>query len=134
MRTFRVAASPMSRRSCLSSNPSLRTIFNVDVLTLESDLGGPAAGRVRALSSGLTSGRAVDGPVADSVARIAARGTCADGRLDFLRNVSLDRFLDQTEVSAERRRSVLSGYFAPGSDFREPLICSLLTTGSASRP
>lgn len=33
--------------------------------------------------------------------------------------------LDQTDVGAARRRSVLAGYFAPGSDFREGLLRSL---------
>jgi hypothetical protein len=37
--------------------------------------------------------------------------------------------LDQVDVGPERRLSVLGGYFAPGSDFREKLIDSL-TSGA----
>lgn len=34
--------------------------------------------------------------------------------------------LDQTDVGPERRRAVLGGYLAPGTDFREGLLDSLL--------
>lgn len=34
--------------------------------------------------------------------------------------------LDQTDAGAGPRRALLAGYFAPGTDFREPLIRSLL--------
>jgi len=36
-----------------------------------------------------------------------------------------DLLLDRTDIGAEQRRSVLAGYFAPGSDFRDGLIRSL---------
>jgi hypothetical protein len=42
------------------------------------------------------------------------------------RSAGGERLLDQTDVGPERRLSVLGGYFAPGSDFREGLIRSLL--------
>lgn len=35
--------------------------------------------------------------------------------------------LDQTDNGEDPRRTLLAGYFAPGTDFREPLIRSLLT-------
>lgn len=34
--------------------------------------------------------------------------------------------LDQTDEGASHRRALLAGYFAPGTDFREPLVRSLL--------
>ena len=37
-----------------------------------------------------------------------------------------DTLLDQTDVGPERRLSLLGGYFAPETDFREPLVDSLL--------
>jgi hypothetical protein len=37
--------------------------------------------------------------------------------------------LDQVDVGPERRQSVLGGYFAPGTDFREKLIDSLASGG-----
>ncbi len=42
------------------------------------------------------------------------------------RSAGGERLLDQTDVGPERRLSVLGGYFAPDSDFREGLIRSLL--------
>lgn len=36
-----------------------------------------------------------------------------------------ERLLDRTDVGVEHRRSVLAGYFAPGSEFREGLLRSL---------
>jgi hypothetical protein len=44
--------------------------------------------------------------------------------------------LDQTEIDAARRQSVLAGYFAPGSDFRDGLMESFFSgqAGSAERP
>lgn len=50
---------------------------------------------------------------------------------DSLRTVYLDSdggtLLDQVDVGPERRLSVLGGYFAPGSLFRDKLIDSLLS-------
>lgn len=37
-----------------------------------------------------------------------------------------DVLLDRTDVGADQRRSVLAGYFAPGSDFRDGLVRSLV--------
>ncbi|HZO15279.1 MAG TPA: hypothetical protein VFB62_18525 [Polyangiaceae bacterium] len=46
-----------------------------------------------------------------------------------LRTVMVDshgkEMLDQTDAGADSRLAMLSGYFAPGSDFRKPLIESL---------
>jgi hypothetical protein len=37
-------------------------------------------------------------------------------------------FVDQTDRGSGPRRALLGGYFAPGTDFREPLIRSLLSS------
>jgi len=39
-----------------------------------------------------------------------------------------DTLLDQTDVGPDRRLTFLGGYFAPETDFREPLVESLLDT------
>ncbi len=53
-------------------------------------------------------------------------------RGDSLRTVYIsavgDTLFDQTDVGSHRRLAVLGGYFAPGSDFREGLVESLLET------
>lgn len=53
-------------------------------------------------------------------------------RGDSLRTVYIsaagDTLLDQSDEGAHRRLAVLGGYFAPGSDFREGLVDSLLDT------
>lgn len=165
-----------------------KTLFNVDVLWLTVRIRGDAAERLRDLDRG---GELTDA-MADSVAWIAAHARCGGVRLDFVRDVSLDRYfdatrsslgaarkagfitaetqefvssslpewyefiegrgvrdrdrmiyrirgdtlrieyhgadgdllLDRTDVGARRRRALLGGYFAPGSDFRERLIRS----------
>lgn len=170
-----------------------RTIFQVDVLTLTVRIEGDRGVRLREL----TRTRSLSEETADSVARIATEADRARARLDFLRDVSLDRFLeavressraaeragfisretydridrslpgwyaflrgrglkegdrmtyridgdtlvtryrsaegelllDQTDVGPARGRSVLAGYFAPGSDFRQGLIRSLFRDG-----
>lgn len=58
-------------------------------------------------------------------------------RGDTLRTVYVGRdgdiLLDQVDVGPERVGSVLGGYFAAGSDFREPLLRSLAAGGSAGK-
>ncbi len=63
------------------------------------------------------------------------------GYPDRLRTVLVssagDVLLDQTDRGAWPRRTLLAGYFAPGTDFREPLVRSLLesqASGARSRP
>lgn len=189
-------AAVWSQPSCFGSGEPVRmemllekTIFRIDVLELRVRIGGEAGDRLRDLARGGES----TAERADSVARIAAGATCAQARLDFVRDVSLDRFLDairessraareagliepdtyalidrslpqwyafldgrgvqegdrmtyrirgdtlgiqyrgdegellldRTDVDAARRRSVLAGYFARGSDFRRGLVDSL---------
>ncbi len=52
------------------------------------------------------------------------------GYPDRLRTVLVSNsgevLLDQTDQGASHRRALLAGYFAPGTDFREPLVRSLL--------
>lgn len=59
-------------------------------------------------------------------------------RGDTLRTVYLgfdgEVLLDQTDIGPERRLSVLGGYFAPGSEFRRPLIHSFLFGRSGRQP
>lgn len=56
-------------------------------------------------------------------------------RVDTLRTVYVgadgDVLLDQVDVGPERRLAVLGGYFAPGSDFREGLVASVLAAREA---
>lgn len=182
--TAQQAEAPLTMRMLLEA-----TIFRIDVLTLEVHIAGATADRIRTLTgSGGRTEQAVD-----SVSDLAADATRAYARLDFLRDISLDRFLgavrenadraaeadyidpetaafiqaslpewyaflegrgieegdrmeyfirgdtltvhyasasdsllmNQTDVGPERRRSVLGGYFAPGSDFRDGLLDDL---------
>ena len=167
-----------------------RTIFSVDVLTLDVRLGPSTAGRIEKL---LTRSRQLGG-LTDSVAAAALEATDVLARIEFHRDVGLGRFLggirdnlrratragivtpaqyrrisadlphwysflavrdirsgdrmyqrvrsdtlrtvyvgaggdlllDQVDVGPERRLAVLGGYFAPGSDFREGLVASVL--------
>lgn len=176
-----------------------KTLFRVDVLTLDVRLGVEATRRVEALLDGAgPNGGGVDGDrLRDSLAAVALDARDVWARIEFQRDVSLDRFLggvrdnlreatragviqpvtfhaisdalprwyafladrgirtgdemyyrirgdslhtvyvgtdgtvllDQVDVGPERRQSVLGGYFAPGTDFREKLIDSLASGG-----
>lgn len=165
-----------------------KTIFSVDVLWLSVRIDGSVAGPLGDLGR-----RERTEERGDSVATLAVDARCATARLDFVRDVSLDRFLgairestraarkadfigeeifrtidgnladwyaflegrgvadgdrmtyrirgdtlnirfrtaegelllDRTDVGEAAARSVLAGYMAPGSDFREGLIRSL---------
>jgi len=172
-----------------------RTIFKVDVLTLEVRFGTATAARIERL---LASPGGREG-LADSVANAVLAADDALARLEFQRHVRLDQFLDgirdnlrlatragilspaefrsissdlpdwyaflsergirsgdrmhqrvrsdtlrtvyvgaegdllldQVDVGPERRLAVLGGYFAPGSDFREGLVASVLDVRDA---
>ena len=199
-------AAPLAAQStCLARGSSVqmqtlleKTIFNVDVLWLTLQLGGTTGERLRTISSE----RSLSDEVADSVASIAVDAECAVAQLDFVRDISRDRFLDglrdsarkaweaslldeetyrfiedassewypflrdrgvrdgdrmtyrirgdtlhieyrapdgevlmdDTDVGAGRSRSVLAGYFAPGSDFRDGLMEALFRDDEASSP
>ncbi len=166
-----------------------KTIFKVDVLTLDIWLGPWETARL----DSLLAGREFSRSLADSVAAVALDSRNVWARIEFQRGVSLDQFLggirenlrdaekvgivtheeyeaivtslprwyafladrrihsgdqmfyrirgdtlhtvfrsaegenllDQVDVGPERRLSVLGGYFAPNSDFREKLVKSL---------
>lgn len=166
-----------------------KTIFQVDVLTLDIRFGAEASARL----DSLVAGRAYSGGLADSVAAIALDARDVWAHIVFKRNVSLNQFLggvrrnldrarkdgivspaeyetisdglplwyaflddrgihsgdemfyrirgdtlrtvfrsvegeillDQVDIGPERRLSVLGGYFASKSDFRERLVRSL---------
>lgn len=76
-----------------------RTIFKVDVLTLELQLGPETAERIRRLAR--------EGAPRDSVADVAMRSRNAFARMQFQRDVSMDRFLDG--VRADLRQAVHAG-------------------------
>lgn len=166
-----------------------KTIFRVDVLSLDIRLGPSDAARL----DSLLAGRGYSGDLADSVAAVALNSRNVWARIEFKRDVSLEQFLggirnnleraekagivtneqyaaistglpewyafladrrilsgdqmfyrirgdtlhtvfrgtegeillNQIDVGPERRLSVLGGYFAPASDFRNKLVKSL---------
>ena len=76
-----------------------RTIFQVDVLTVDLRLGPEPADRIRALVS--------TGAPRDSVAAAAIRSRDAWIRIEFVRDIGMDRFLDG--VRTDLRRTVGAG-------------------------
>lgn len=76
-----------------------RTIFKVDVLTLDLRFGPETAERIRRLVR-------EDAP-RDSVAEVAMRSRNAFARMEFQRDVGMDRFLDG--VRADLRHAVRAG-------------------------
>lgn len=66
-----------------------KTIFQVDVLTLDLRFGPETAGRLR----DLVAGRAYSSPLADSVAAVALDARDVWARLRFKRDVGLNQFL-----------------------------------------
>ena len=168
-----------------------KTIFAVDVLTVDIRFGHETAERFARLVTAASADSAV--PVAE-IAQAAAEAERAFIRVEFQRDVSLDRWVlevrsslelawqsglieqdnyqhvsrnlpiwfesiaergfrdgdallyrvypdrmrtvlvspsgdvlvDQTDPGTGPRRALLGGYFAPGSDFREPLVRSML--------
>lgn len=63
-----------------------RTIFRIDVLTLDLRFGPDTADRIRRLAR--------QGAGRDSVARVAMRSRNAFARMEFLRDVGMDRFIE----------------------------------------
>lgn len=173
-----------------------KTIFSIDVLWLTLRIQGPAGERLQEIKERHT----LTDEIADSVAGVAVDAGCAVAQIDFLRDISRDRFLDglrgstrkaweaglldeetfrfieeastdwypflrergvldgdqmtyrirgdtlkieyrspdgellldQTDVGPGRTRSVLAGYFAPGSDFRDGLMEALFRKEEAA--
>lgn len=75
-----------------------KTIFKVDVLTLDVRFGPEPAGRLEAL----VAGRRYSSALADSIAAVAVDARDAWARLRFERNVSLARFLDGVRKNLKR--------------------------------
>lgn len=83
--------------------------------------------------------RLVDASLPEWYAFLDGRGVKDGDRMQYrirgdslnIRYVSAEGelLLDRTDVGVERRRSVLAGYFAPGSDFRNGLLQSLTRRG-----
>jgi hypothetical protein len=185
LQTSELATGPYSRMRMLLE----KTIFSIDVLTVDVQVDEPTRQRFRAVADGQPYSRAradriagaaidaqqlyvqlefvrdvpfnrwVDGvrdslerawraglireehyrSVSDSLPRwfqaAVERGFEAGDRIlyrgypDRLRTLLVSRagdvLLDQTDRGTDPRRALLAGYFAPGTDFREPLIRSL---------
>jgi hypothetical protein len=77
-----------------------KTIFNVDVLTLDIRLGREDQRRIRRL----VAGRQYSPALADSVASIALHSRDAFARIEFLRDVSLGQFVDGVREDLGRAR------------------------------
>jgi hypothetical protein len=80
-----------------------RTLFQVDVLTVELRLGPDVADRVRALVEA--------GASRDSIAETVLRSRDAWIRVEFVRDVAMDRFLDG--VRQDLSRTVEAGIIPP---------------------
>ncbi|MFW6084069.1 MAG: hypothetical protein ACODAA_02545 [Gemmatimonadota bacterium] len=133
--TDSVAAIALEARDALTSLEFLRDVG------LDRFLEGIRDNLRRALEGGLITAEEFEG-----IARalpgwydfLRDRGIRSGDRMlqrvrgDSLRTVYIsaagDTLLDQTDRGSHRRLAVLGGYFAPGSDFREGLVDSLLDT------
>ena len=80
--TASLASGPQARGCMLLE----RTLFQVDVLTMELRLGPETAAEVRRLVE--------TGASRDSIARAALRSRNAYARIEFVRDVGMDRFID----------------------------------------
>lgn len=77
-----------------------RTLFQVDVAELTLRYDSATAGRVR----GLVRNREFSEPLTDSVAGAVLGAERVHGRLEFLRGVGLDQFLESLRQSMEKAR------------------------------
>ncbi len=75
-----------------------KTLFKVDVVSVDVWLGDKTAGRLEEL----VSGERYSKEIADSVAEIAIRSQDAFIRVEFLRDVSLNQFLDGADDNLKR--------------------------------
>jgi len=85
-----------------------KTLFQVDVLTLEVRLGATETERIDVL---IAAGRPSGEPLRDSVAAVALGAREAWARLEFKRNVSLSQFLDG--VRDNLREATRAGVIEP---------------------
>ncbi len=77
-----------------------KTIFQVDVLTLDVRFGNATARRI----GELVRGRELSSALADTIADVAAHATDVWARIRFERNVSLNRFVDGVRDNAAAAR------------------------------
>lgn len=130
-----VAAIALEAHDALTSLEFLRDVG------LDRFLGGIRDNLGRAREGGLITEDEFDGisnALPDWYDFLRDRGIRSGDRMlqrirgDSLRTVYIsavgDTLLDQSDEGAHRRLAVLGGYFAPGSDFRDGLVESLLDT------
>lgn len=94
--TATLGSGPFSRMTTLFE----KTIFKVDVLTLEVRLGVEDTRRVESLASG----RAFSKPLADSIGQVAIHSQDAWAQIEFLRGASLEQFLDGIDDNLRKAR------------------------------
>ncbi len=82
-----------------------RTIFRVDVLTVDLRFGPETARRIRRLARA--------DAARDTIARIAMRSRNAFARIEFVRDVGMDRFLDG--IRRDLRRATDAGVIGRGT-------------------
>lgn len=140
----REARDSLAAAAVAASRAEARLVFQRDV-RLRRFLEGVDENMRKALEAGIVDSAGYRG-VAEGLpvwfGHLAERGLKDGDRLlyrisgDTLRTVLLsvagDTLLDQTDVGPERRRVLLGSWFAPGSEFRDKLVRSLVE--AAARP
>ncbi len=96
MDTTSVGGGPYARMHALLE----KTIFKVDVLTLEVRFGTETSGRLEELIGD----RSHSSDLADSIAAVAVQARDAWARIEFKRGVSLDQFVDGSLDNVKRAR------------------------------
>ncbi len=96
MDTASLGNGPYSRMTTLLE----KTIFKVDVLTLEVRLGVEDTRRVESLASG----RQYSKPLADSIAGVAMHSQDAWAQIEFVRGASLEQFLGGIDDNLKKAR------------------------------
>lgn len=138
------AADSVARMAAQATRAVAHLDFARDV-SLDAFLDGIRTNALRAADAGMI-GRDTYDEIAGSLqgwyAFLADRGVEEGDRMSYrirgdtlnvrYRSADGELLLDRTEVGPEHRRSVLAGYFAPGSDFREGLLRSLFGESEGS--
>lgn len=83
-----------------------KTIFRIDVLRIRLCFDQETADELERIASSGT----MDEELGDSIARTALQGALASAQVEFLRDVSLERFLEG--VDDEQKRAVSSGFLS----------------------
>lgn len=137
------AADSVARLAAEATRAVAHLDFVRDV-SLDAFLGGIRTNALRAAEAGMIERNTYDeiaGSLRAWYAFLSGRGVEEGDRMSYhirgdtlnvrYRSADGELLLDRTDVGPEHRRSVLAGYFAPGSDFREGLLRSLF--GEAER-